>query len=301
MRNRAQSFMKVALPEGASLLSVEVGGAPAKPVEGKDGSRVPLLRPGFRPDGLYAVSFVYLHAGVPFAKKGDMQMTLPKMDVPVNVLEWELFIPDQYRLDRFDGNALAAELIEEVEAAASPQPQHGMMRAGPGQIVGRVVDPSGAEVPGATVIIEGGGHRQTVVTDSNGNFAASGLPSGPLTVTGQLTGFTTVRRSLIFDQRPRQVDMTLSVGGIEESVTVTAEAPVLVSPSAPKPSEARDVAQAKSAQANEPSVNVQNLQRRASGVLPVRMDVPRAGTSHRFVKPLVIDEPTLVSFRYRRR
>ena len=46
-------------------------------------------------------------------------------------------------------------------------------------------------------------------------------------------------------------------------------------------------------------MNVQNLQRRASGVLPVRMEVPRAGTSHRFVKPLVIDEETGVTFRYR--
>jgi len=50
-----------------------------------------------------------------------------------------------------------------------------------------------------------------------------------------------------------------------------------------------------------PSANVQNLQRRASGVLPVRMEVPRAGTSHRFVKPLVIDEETLVTFRYKKR
>ncbi len=112
MRNRAQPFMKVALPPGASMLSVEVGGAAAKPVEGKDGTRVPLLRPGFRPDGPYSVSFVYLNAGMPFAKKGDMQMTLPKMDVPVNVLEWELFVPDRYRVDHFDGNVLSASLWE---------------------------------------------------------------------------------------------------------------------------------------------------------------------------------------------
>jgi hypothetical protein len=46
---------------------------------------------------------------------------------------------------------------------------------------------------------------------------------------------------------------------------------------------------------------VQSLQRRAAGVLPIRIEVPRAGTSHRFVKPLVIDEETVVSFRYRRR
>ena len=51
---------------------------------------------------------------------------------------------------------------------------------------------------------------------------------------------------------------------------------------------------------NVPSANVQSLQRRAAGVLPVRIQVPRAGSSHRFVKPLVVDEETVVSFRYRR-
>jgi hypothetical protein len=50
-----------------------------------------------------------------------------------------------------------------------------------------------------------------------------------------------------------------------------------------------------------PSQNVINLQRRAAGVLPVRIDVPRAGTSHQFVKPLVVDQEATVMFRYKRR
>ena len=54
-------------------------------------------------------------------------------------------------------------------------------------------------------------------------------------------------------------------------------------------------------QQNEPSVNVQNLQRRAAGILPVRIDVPRAGRSHVFVRPIVLDEDTTVAFRYRTR
>src|SRR6185503_9858289 len=122
VRNRAQSYAKVELPPGASMVSVEVAGQPAKPVEGKDGTRVPLLRPGFRPDGPYNVSFVYLHAGAPFDRKGNMQMTLPKMDIPVSVVEWELFIPDRYRADRFGGNAIAASLMDlpgEVEIVSS--------------------------------------------------------------------------------------------------------------------------------------------------------------------------------------
>jgi len=50
-----------------------------------------------------------------------------------------------------------------------------------------------------------------------------------------------------------------------------------------------------------PSQNVVELQRRASGVLPVRVDIPRAGTSHQFVKPLVVDQETTVKLRYKRR
>jgi hypothetical protein len=84
--------------------------------------------------------------------------------------------------------------------------------------------------------------------------------------------------------------MTLAVATPSETVTVQAESEVVA---------ARQQGKAQANQA--PSVNVQNLQRRASGVLPVRMEVPRAGTSHRFIKPLVIDEETRVTFRYKRR
>ena len=47
---------------------------------------------------------------------------------------------------------------------------------------------------------------------------------------------------------------------------------------------------AESQKAAAPSQNVINLQRRTAGVLPIRVDVPRAGTSHQFVKPLLVDQ-----------
>ncbi len=50
-----------------------------------------------------------------------------------------------------------------------------------------------------------------------------------------------------------------------------------------------------------PSQNIINMQRRVAGVLPVRIDVPRAGTMYQFFRPLVLDEETQVSFRYKRR
>jgi hypothetical protein len=52
---------------------------------------------------------------------------------------------------------------------------------------------------------------------------------------------------------------------------------------------------------NAPSENVYNLQKRVAGVLPVSVDVPHAGESFRFVRPLVLDEETTVSFKYRSR
>lgn len=321
VRNRAQAFLKVGLPTGASMLSVEVAGEPAKPAEATDGTRVPLLRPGFRPGGAYAVSFVYLHTATAFAGKGNMQMLLPRMDMPVNIVEWELFVPDRYRVDRFAGNVMKADLVEQFASARGSEREDAwkpaVLPASPGQIVGRVTDSAGGVVPGVSVLAEASGRRQSVTTDANGLFVLTSVPSGPLNITAEIAGFRSVRRPLVFDQRPRQVDFTLEPSALTETVTVTAEAPFIDMRASERsmtvsgsgfgtaPGTAGGVqsqSQASRGQPNQtPSMNVQNLQRKAAGVLPVRVDVPRAGTSHRFVRPLVIDEDTVVSFRYRRR
>ena len=106
----------------------------------------------------------------------------------------------------------------------------------------------------------------------------------------------------------------MAVGGLEETVTVQADAPLVDMRSSEisqsytamgglNNNRTRDEISRRQLEqrAQEPSLNVQSLQRRAAGVLPVRIDVPRAGTSHRFLKPLVVDEETVVQFRYKRR
>ena len=127
-------------------------------------------------------------------------------------------------------------------------------------------------------------------------------------LTGTLPGFANARRSFVFDQRPRQADFVMQVGAVQETVTVTADVPVIDMRSSESLTVMRlDEISSQNAQEAPrtmlnaaPSANVQSLQRRAAGVLPVRVDVPRSGASHRFVKPLVVDEETIVSFRYRR-
>src|SRR5262245_28956566 len=111
VRNHAQPFVRVELPAGAQILSAEVEGERVKPVSGTDGSRVPLMRPGFNPTGAYTVSFVYLSSGTRFAKTGVYDMGLPKLDIPVNLLTWEISLPDRIQVRQFGGNAMAAELF----------------------------------------------------------------------------------------------------------------------------------------------------------------------------------------------
>ena len=111
LKNQAQPFLKVALPAGASILSADVGGERVKPVQGPDGSRVPLLRPGFRPTDSYTVSFVFMHSGAPFAKKGGAELSLPNMDIPISLLSWEVFLPEQYKVKDFGGDVIAANLV----------------------------------------------------------------------------------------------------------------------------------------------------------------------------------------------
>ena len=158
------------------------------------------------------------------------------------------------------------------------------------QLVGRVLDSSGAPLPGATVILTAGGERQTATTDASGLYTFYNVRAGQVTISGDLQGFKNKRQSFRYSGEGRQVNLTLEVSGIVESVAVTAESP--------------DVDVSQKSVRNEPqapSQNVQNLQRRASGVLPIRIEVPRAGVSYAFVKPLVVDEESVVSFRYKKK
>ena len=131
VRNQGQPFMKVGLPQGATLLSAEVAGVGVKPVLGSDGARVPLLRPGFRPPGggvggasgggSYEVSFVYLQSGEAYAKKGDARLTLARVDLPISLLEWELFLPEGFQVKRFEGDVLPQQLVATTLQPVMPE------------------------------------------------------------------------------------------------------------------------------------------------------------------------------------
>ncbi|PYQ97270.1 MAG: hypothetical protein DMF96_15230, partial [Acidobacteria bacterium] len=98
-------------------------------------------------------------------------------------------------------------------------------------LVGQLHDSSAAVIPGATVVAthEGTGVAREAVTDANGEFVLSALPSGPYTVKIELTGFKTLQNQgmqLGAGQTVRQT-FTLELGALEETVTVAGQSPLI--------------------------------------------------------------------------
>lgn len=99
-------------------------------------------------------------------------------------------------------------------------------------IAGAVRDPSGAALPGVTVeatsaaLIEG---SRTVVTDGSGLYTLVDLRPGSYVVTFTLPGFSTLRRDGIELTAgfTATVNAELSLGALEETITVSGEAPVV--------------------------------------------------------------------------
>ncbi len=99
-----------------------------------------------------------------------------------------------------------------------------------GSIQGVVKDSSGAVLPGVTVEARNAdGRSQTAVTNDNGVYRFPALPPGVWAVTATLQGFTPakVENAAIELGKLLSIDLTLSVGGVTESVQVTGESPLI--------------------------------------------------------------------------
>ena len=100
-----------------------------------------------------------------------------------------------------------------------------------GQITGRISDPSGARLPGVTVTVTNVATNVVTPTTTNGQgeYTIPFLTPGTYTLTAELSGFKKVERSGVEVRVADKIalDLTLEVGKMEETVSVTAEAPLL--------------------------------------------------------------------------
>jgi hypothetical protein len=100
-----------------------------------------------------------------------------------------------------------------------------------GTVLGTVTDAQGGAVPGAKINIleDATGLKYTVETNSNGEYIRPLLKPGTYSIEAEAPGFKkTVQRGIILTAGDRSaVNLTLTVGEVNQSVEVTTAAPVL--------------------------------------------------------------------------
>ena len=126
---------------------------------------------------------------------------------------------------RYAFTVLATVLLLPLAAAAQT------VGATTGAINGRVVDSSDSVLPGVTVTISAPQMQgtQTTITNAEGNYRFPGIPPGTYAVRYELPGFGTVVREGIRVTLgfTATLNVTMSVSGLQETVTVTGDSPVV--------------------------------------------------------------------------
>ena len=99
------------------------------------------------------------------------------------------------------------------------------------ELRGRITDETGGALPGVTVFIqnEADGTFREVITSGDGSYFAAQLLPGIFSITAALPGFTTFQ-TIGFELRVGAtipLDIVLGVGALEETVTVSGQAPLV--------------------------------------------------------------------------
>jgi carboxypeptidase family protein/TonB-dependent receptor-like protein len=114
-----------------------------------------------------------------------------------------------------------------VVAAASPA----YAQVATGTLTGVVTDQGHAAVPGATITVTNidTNSRRVVSSTNEGVYTAPGLAPGRYRISVDLQGFTPLRHDgvTLATGETTRIDLAISVGSVQETVTVTANAPML--------------------------------------------------------------------------
>lgn len=99
-----------------------------------------------------------------------------------------------------------------------------------GQIEGTITDPSGAALPAVTVTLVNvdNGTERVVTSDDDGTYRAPLLPLGTYRITAEVANFKRLIREgiTLTTGQTATVDLSLETGGVEETVTISGDAPI---------------------------------------------------------------------------
>jgi hypothetical protein len=100
-----------------------------------------------------------------------------------------------------------------------------------GSITGKVFDPEGLPLPGATVTVteQRSGFTRTVVTEATGGYSVPNLEPGVYTVTIEMQGFAATKRAdlNLTAGTNMELELKMQLAGVQEEVLVTGQSPLV--------------------------------------------------------------------------
>jgi hypothetical protein len=123
IRNNQRNFLKITLPQGATLWSAALAGKPVRPGQAADGSvLLPLEKARAGEDAPeFAVELVYIARGPAWNDKGQFKLVLPALDLPVSRTGMSVFHPPLFKVTQMPG-AFQTESYQEPLSAALISP-----------------------------------------------------------------------------------------------------------------------------------------------------------------------------------
>jgi hypothetical protein len=124
VRNNQRNFLKITLPQGATLWSASLAGKPVRPGQSPDGSvLLPLEKARAGEDSPeFAVEIVYISHGTAWNDKGQFKLALPALDLPVSRTGLLVYHPPLFKVAPEPGSFRTEAYAEPISAALNPLP-----------------------------------------------------------------------------------------------------------------------------------------------------------------------------------
>lgn len=130
IKNGGRPFLKLNLPDSATILSAFLNNKPVKPVQGNGKIMLPILRSNAS-GKMVTLEFSYLVKNAILKRSGEIMLPLGAYDIPINRYFCSCYLPDQVKYDRFKGDLEHVAQFKEFIFAPPPmRPVANMTQAG---------------------------------------------------------------------------------------------------------------------------------------------------------------------------
>jgi hypothetical protein len=326
-------LIRLPLPEGAEIWSLQVDGKPVRPLT-ELGQLVVALGRGEKVARTRRLELVVAMPGaLVVAGRGTRHITMPKLPLPITHAEWDLLLPESSQYRYAGGSVVpmpAESVLREggVEGGVPGGVAGGVVNnasaadnlvvSGSGRLSGRALDAQGGALPGVSVTIvrQEGSYRRSATTDAQGFFLFNGVPAGTYRIVGALSGFQGAERVVPMSEGSNLgADLKMDFAAASESVTVSGEAPLIDTRSSATSynvmtdfnRNARTAAQRKEVSKDAGVVRQKlsdeeraSLQRTSeAGVAAIAVELPTEGKRLHFEGNLLVDEAASIELEVR--